>query len=282
MPTTKRGKTAKTAAAKKMASRKTAPRKKAPARRTPARESVAKGSVPRAGGGKKAKIVTLTIDGAVVRTFQGRPILDVAMEYGICIPHLCHIPSITAIGACRLCIVENIVDGRARITTSCTLEAREGMVIRSNTDRIRRLRRGIAELLVAQAPNSRAIQDIAVRCGVKEVRYPFRNDNCVLCGRCVRVCEELWQARAIGFVGRGKQRRVEFPFGVRPSFCKKCNMCIDLCPMTITPCGGPMLEGEEYLCGRCESQLSMAETIPDTCVLCGLGTGFDCTRQRWM
>jgi len=69
---------------------------------------------------------------------------------------------------------------------------------------------------VAQAPNSRAIQDIAVRCGVKKVRYPFRNDNCVLCGRCVRVCTEVWKARAIGFVGRGKERHVEHPFGVRP------------------------------------------------------------------
>jgi len=75
------------------------------------------------------------------------------------------------------------------------------MVIKSNTDRIRKLRKNLAELLVAQAPNSRAIQDIAVRCGVEEVRYKFRNDNCVLCGRCVRVCTEVWKARAIGFVG---------------------------------------------------------------------------------
>jgi len=256
--------------------------RRASGKKTPVRKTTAVSADPRRAAPRKAKTVALAIDGVTIRALAGRTILDVAMEYGICIPHLCHIPSITAIGACRLCIVENVVDGRPRITTSCTLEAREGLVIRSNTDRIRKLRRGIAELLVAQAPNSRAIQDIAVRCGVKEVRYPFRNEKCVLCGRCVRVCEELWQARAIGFVGRGHHRRVEFPFGVRPSYCKKCNMCIDLCPMTITPCEGPMRKGKERLCGRCESQLTMAEKIPDTCVLCGLGTGFDCTRQRWM
>ena len=95
----------------------------------------------------------------------------------------------------------------------------------------------------------------------------------------MRVCEEVWQARALGFVGRGKERRVEFPFGVKPDFCKECNTCIDLCPMTITPCPGPMTSGEEYLCALCASQVSMAENIPDTCVLCDLGKGFQCARQ---
>jgi formate dehydrogenase alpha subunit len=153
------------------------------------------------------------------------------------------------------------------------------MVIRSNTEKIMALRRNIAELLVAEAPNSRAIQDLAVRCGVKQVRYPFRNKHCVLCGRCVRVCAELWAARALGFVGRGKERSVEFPFGVRPQFCKRCESCIDLCPMTIAPCDGPMKRGEERLCGKCEAQLMVTETMPETCVFCDLGRGFNCARH---
>jgi bidirectional [NiFe] hydrogenase diaphorase subunit len=223
--------------------------------------------------------VTLTIDGAKIRAVKGASVLDVAMEYGICIPHLCHYPGLSDIGVCRLCIVEHIVDGKSRVTASCTLNVAEGMVIRTNTDKIKRLRHNIAELLVSQAPNSRAIQDIAVRCGVKKVRYPFHNDNCVLCGRCVRVCAEMWQAKALGFVGRGKDRHVSFPFGKKPDFCKQCNTCIDLCPMTITPCPGPMKTGQEFLCAKCESQLMMAEQIPDTCVWCDLGKGFQCTRQ---
>lgn len=224
------------------------------------------------------QFVTLTIDGAHVRAAKGTSVLDAAIEFGICIPHLCHVPYLSDIGVCRLCIVEHVQDGRSKITTSCTLLVQEGMVIRTNTEKIKKLRRNIAELLVAQAPNSRAIQDIAVRCGVKEVRYPFRNSDCVLCGRCVRVCAELWKARAIGFVGRGKERRVDFPFGVRPDFCKQCGSCIMLCPMTITPCEGPMKPGEEYLCGRCESQVSEAQTMPDTCMWCELGRGFQCGR----
>jgi bidirectional [NiFe] hydrogenase diaphorase subunit len=222
--------------------------------------------------------VNVNIDGANIRTPRGTSVLDTAIEYGICIPHLCHVSYLSDIGACRLCIVEHVVNGRSNVTTSCTLNVEEGMVILTNTDKIRKLRRNIAELLVAQAPNSRAIQDMAVRCGVKEVRYPFRNEDCVLCGRCVRVCTEVWKARAIGFVGRGKDRHVDYPFGVRPDFCKLCGSCVQLCPMTITPCDGPMKPGEEYLCGKCESQLIIAEPTPDSCVWCKLGESFGCGR----
>jgi len=220
--------------------------------------------------------VDVSIDGAIIHAVKGTSVLDTAVEYGICIPHLCHVPYLSDIGACRLCIVEHVVNGHSEITTSCTLNVEEGMVIMTNTDRIRKLRRNLAELLVAQAPNSRAIQDIALRCGVTEVRYPFRNEDCVLCGRCVRVCAEVWQARAIGFVGRGKNRHVEYALGVRPDFCKQCGNCVQICPMTIPPCDGPMKPGEEYLCRKCESQLM--EEIPGSCSWCKLGEGFGCGR----
>ena len=222
--------------------------------------------------------VNVNIDGAIIRAIKGTSVLDTAIEYGICIPHLCHVPYLSDIGACRLCVVEHVINGRARVTASCTLNVEEGMVILTSTDKIRKLRRNLAELLVAQAPNSRAIQDIALRCGVKEVRYPFRNDDCVLCGRCVRACTEVWKARARGFVGRGRERHVDYPFGVRPDFCKQCGACIQLCPMTITPCGGPMKDGQERLCGQCESQLLIADQTPGSCVWCKLGEGFACGR----
>ncbi len=224
--------------------------------------------------------VTINIDGAGIKVPKGTSVLDAAIEYGICIPHLCHVPGLSDFGACRLCIVEHVVNGRTEVTTSCTLKVYEGMVIMSNTERIRRLRRNIAELLVAEAPNSRAIQDIAVRCGVEEVRYPFRNNDCVLCGRCVRACNELWQAKAIGFVGRGIDRHVEYLFGYRPDCCKQCGDCVQLCPMTIPPCDGPMKTGEEYLCGKCASQLLISEAAPEKCVWCELGEGFSCGRYQ--
>ena len=222
--------------------------------------------------------ISLTIDGAKISVPRGTTVLDAALEYGICIPHLCHIPGVTALGACRLCIVEVVNGSRSQITTSCTLDAKEGMVILTHSEKVVKARRVVAEMLVAEAPNSRAIQDIAVRCGVTDVRFPFRNKDCVLCGRCVRSCKEIWQVQALGFVGRGKDRHVALPFNTRPDFCKRCWTCIDVCPMTITPCDGPMKDGEEYLCGKCESQLSMAYNIEDTCVACKLGEGFGCIR----
>lgn len=222
--------------------------------------------------------VTITVDGARILAAKGSSVLDAALGYGICIPHLCHLKYVSDIGACRLCIVEHVHNGRSKITTSCTLLVKEGMVIQSNTEKIRKLRRNIAELLVAEAPNSRAIQDIAMRCGVKEVRYPFRNNTCVLCGRCVRACMGRYGVKAIGFVGRGKDRRVESPLGVRSELCTQCGSCVDLCPMTIVPCSGPMRRGEERLCGQCESKMQFAELTPGFCVACDMGEGFQCAR----
>jgi bidirectional [NiFe] hydrogenase diaphorase subunit len=227
-----------------------------------------------------AEYIMMTIAGSQVRVPEGMPVLEAALSYGICIPNLCHVEGLTALGACRLCLVEVVENGRSRVTASCSLDAREGMVVKTDTEKLRRLRRNVAELLVAEAPNSRAIQDLAVRCGVKDVRYPFRRNHCVLCGRCVRVCEELWQARARGFIGRGDQRHVDFPFGVKPDFCKECGSCITLCPMTITPCNGYQKPGEEHLCGLCEGQLSMAQNYTDTCVSCGLGESFGCANRN--
>lgn len=226
------------------------------------------------------KDVTFIINGARVTAPKGSSVLDAALDYGICIPHLCHLRDVTALGACRLCIVEVVKNGKSKVTTSCTLDAEEGMVIAAHSEKILKARKNIAEMLVAQAPNSRAIQDIALRCGVTDVRYPFRNENCVLCGRCVRVCSEVWQSNSLGFVGRGNRRHVALPFDKRPEFCKRCNSCIEVCPMTITPCPGPIKDGKEALCALCESQLSMVQDNPDSCIDCRLGIGFNCIRKK--
>jgi len=224
--------------------------------------------------------VTINIDGSILRVDRGLSVLDAALANGTCIPHLCRLPDIADIGACRLCIVEHVKDGWSKITTSCTLLVAEGMVILSNTEKIRKLRRNIAELLVTEAPNSRAIQDIAMRCGVKEVRYPFRNSDCILCGRCVRACTGHLGEKAIGFVGRGKDRRVVSPFDLYSKLCNECGRCIDLCPMTVVPCDGPMKSGEEYLCGNCESKMAFAEEFPGFCISCDFGEGFQCERSH--
>jgi bidirectional [NiFe] hydrogenase diaphorase subunit len=222
--------------------------------------------------------VTVNIDGAFIRVAKGRSILDAAMQYGICIPHLCHVPNLSNIGSCRLCIVEHIENGRSKITTSCTLMVKEGMRILTSTDEIRRLRRNLAELLVAEAPNSRAVQDMAVLCGVKEVRFPFKNNDCILCGRCVKICTGRHSVKAIGFVGRGKERKVQHPFGIKSNLCRECGACVDLCPMSKTPCDGPMLKGKERLCMKCETRMASREKHLSLCVSCNLGEGLQCER----
>jgi len=224
------------------------------------------------------KMVNIVVDGATIRTPEGTNVLDAALEAGICIPNLCHVPGLTPIGACRVCIVEVVEGDRRKMTASCTLEAREGLVVEAHSEQVIRARRNIVELLLAEAPNSRAIQDLAARVGVTRSRYPMRNKDCVLCGRCVRVCSEVWQSNSLGFVGRGTDRHVALPFDKRPDLCKHCNNCIDICPMTITPCPGPMTE--PGICGLCESQTTMVENISDTCVWCELGRGFQCARWQ--
>lgn len=223
-------------------------------------------------------MVTITIDGAHIQTPEGTSVLDAALEAGICIPNLCHLTGVEPIGACRVCLVEVVEDGRRRMTASCTLEAKEGLVIEAHSEAVLRARRNVVELLLAEAPNSRAIQDLAVRVGVKASRYPMRTGTCVLCERCVRVCDEIWQSKSLGFVGRGAERHVALPFYKRPDLCKRCNNCIEVCPMTVTPCSGPL--SEPKICGLCESQLTMVKNIPDTCVWCELGRGFQCARWQ--
>lgn len=222
--------------------------------------------------------VTINIDGAFIEVSKAFSVLDAALEHGICIPHLCRVPYIEDLGACRLCIVEHVQNGRSKITTSCTLMVKEGMKILTHTEKVIKLRRNLAELLVAQAPNSRAIQDLAKRCGVKEVRYPFRNSDCVLCGRCVRSCPGRNGQKAIDFIGRGKNRHVGAPFDIHAELCNDCGRCMDLCPMTIVPCDGPMKTGEETLCGNCEAKMAVYDQSPGYCVACYFGEGFQCER----
>jgi NADH dehydrogenase/NADH:ubiquinone oxidoreductase subunit G len=223
-------------------------------------------------------MVTITVDGSTIQVPEGANVLEAALEAGICIPNLCHIPGLSPIGACRVCISEVIENGRRKMTAACTLEARDGLVVEAHSEAAMRARRNIVELLLAEAPNSRAIQDLAARTGVTRSRYPLRMNDCVLCGRCVRVCDEIWQSKSLGLVGRGKDRHVSLPFGVRPDLCKRCNNCIQVCPMTITPCPGPLTEGS--ICSLCEAQIMVVDDTPDTCFMCELGRGFQCSRWQ--
>lgn len=209
-------------------------------------------------------MVSITIDGESVETPEGSSVLYAALNGGICIPNLCALPEVRPSGACRVCIVEVERNGRAKMTASCTLEAQEGMVIRAHSDDVLRLRQNMVELLLGEVPESPVLQRLAERLEVEESRFPERDKECVLCGRCVAACAEIAKEGTLGFLGRGIARHTGLPF-YDQKYCTDCNECKDRCPIEI-PAEGRRNEP----CGVCGSELSKNEEIPDVCESCEL------------
>ena len=200
--------------------------------------------------------MSITINGKEIEVTAGETVLQTARRAGIEIPHLCSLdwaPSPSA--SCRLCVVE--VEGAPRLQTSCTLEARDGMTVRTHTPRILASRRVILELLIASHPQDcltcvRAggcdLAELAGDLGVRERRYvgavkehamdisspALRRDpnKCVLCGRCVTMCHDVQGVGAIDFVGRGFRTKVApgFSIGLNVSECVFCGQCARVCP----------------------------------------------------
>ncbi len=208
--------------------------------------------------------VTITIDGETIETTEGTSVLVAALEAGICIPNLCYLPETPPTGACRVCLVEIERHGRTKMTASCTLEAKEGMVIHAHSDNVIRARRNVVELLLAEVPDSPVIQALAERLEVDEVRYPEHEADCILCGRCVAACASIAGTGTKGFIGRGSSRHIGLPF-YDDKYCQKCDECKDRCPMDIAPVSKRGRPG-----GVCGSELSKNDGIPEICEDCPL------------
>ncbi len=194
-------------------------------------------------------MVTLTINGTKVQAEKGSTILEAARLYGINIPTLCHHDELTPYGACRLCTVE-VDDGkRTRLVTSCLYSVKEGIKVRTNTDRVVKGRKLILELLLARCPNSKTLQDLASKMGLEQVRFKMENKDCILCGLCVRMCAQQMGSGAIGFVGRGQNREVVTPFSMASEICRNCGACMYICPVVELQCRGIKSPGE--LCNSC-------------------------------
>ena len=149
---------------------------------------------------------------------------------GFPIPTLCHMEGLSPYGACRLCVVE-VGDGpKAKLVSSCTYVAEEGQKVRTSSARVVRARKMVIELLLATCPQSKTIQDLASAHDVRQQRFRQEHEDCILCGRCVRMCEEQMVAKAIGFAGRGESRRIGTPFDRKSEVCRTCGGCMYVCP----------------------------------------------------
>ncbi len=194
-------------------------------------------------------MITLKINGIDVSVDQGTTLLEAAQFLGLPIPTLCHMEGLSPYGACRLCVVEVGDPPDSRLVTSCTYPVEEGLKVRTASARVVRARKMIVELLLASCPQSKTIQDIAAALDVRQQRFRQENEDCILCGRCVRMCAEQMVAGAIGFTGRGQERSIGTPFDSTSEVCRLCGGCMYVCPVCELRC--TYTEPEKAICGGC-------------------------------
>jgi bidirectional [NiFe] hydrogenase diaphorase subunit len=194
-------------------------------------------------------MLNLRLNGVDVQAEEGWTLLETAKFYGLPIPTLCHHEGLSPYGACRLCLVEVGEGKTAKLVSSCTYPAEEGLVVRTHSKRVEQARKMVVELLLATCPSSRTIQDLAASMGVQRTRFRVKNEDCILCGLCVRMCAEQMQGKAIGFVNRGELRKITTPFDIRSEECRLCGACMYICPVCQLRCQGPEAPG--VVCGSC-------------------------------
>ena len=200
--------------------------------------------------------IVLTIDGLAVEAQEGMTVLEAAQAAGIYIPTLCHDSKLAPYGACRLCIVE--IEGRRGLPSSCTTPAADGLEVVTSSPRIDKVRRNIVELLLSDHPsdcltcsqNGRCeLQKVAAYVGVRQMRFegekrsyavddsnPFFErdlERCILCGKCVRVCDEVQGRNAIYYAYRGLQTKIATVLDrpILESICESCGQCVQVCPV---------------------------------------------------
>lgn len=201
-------------------------------------------------------VVTLTIDGTDLAIEEGKTVLDAAKDAGIRIPTLCHLDGVSDVGACRLCLVE--VSGINRLLPACVTQATEGMVVNTKTEQLQEYRRMTVEMLFSEGNHVCAVcvangncelQDVAIEVGMDHSRFPYRfpkrdldvsheqfgidHNRCILCTRCVRVCDEIEGAHVWDVAYRGATAKVvtglNQPWGTVDA-CTSCGKCVEACP----------------------------------------------------
>lgn len=177
-----------------------------------------------------SEMITLTIDGRSVEVEKGTMLLEACEKLDIQIPTMCHHKTLTAYGACRLCLVEVEQNGRQSIQASCTFPVQEGISVRTESEKVKKTRKMMAELLLARCPESEKVRKMASDLGVTKSRIESKHDDCILCGLCVRICSEKMGRGVLGFSNRGSKRVVSAAFDDQSEECQTCGACYEICP----------------------------------------------------
>ena len=172
----------------------------------------------------------LQIDGREVVASAGMTVLEAASRAGIAIPTLCHHEKLEPYGSCRLCTVEVESRGWSKLVAACVYPAEQGLVVRTRTEKIDRIRKLILELYLAHAPDAAGLRALAEEYGADRDRFEKEASFCIHCGLCVRYCAEVKGAHAVGFIDRGARKEISFVPAIAAQECWDCRECFSLCP----------------------------------------------------
>jgi bidirectional [NiFe] hydrogenase diaphorase subunit len=174
--------------------------------------------------------VSLNIDGKAVKAEEGATILEAARSAGIDIPNLCYHEKLRPYTACRICLVEIEARGRTRLDTACSRPVEEGLVVRTRSEKVDRIRKTLIELMLSHAGDSTKLKELAREYGADARRFEKEPSFCLLCGVCVRYCAEVKQKNALGFIDKGLGREIGFVPEIARRECADCKECFELCP----------------------------------------------------
>jgi bidirectional [NiFe] hydrogenase diaphorase subunit len=174
--------------------------------------------------------IILQIDGKEVKAREGMTVLEAARSADIFIPTLCHHEKLNPYGGCRLCTVEVGTRGRSKLVASCLYPVEPDLVVRTRSEMVDKIRKLILEFLLAHAPDSVELKELAKTYGADNERFEKESMFCILCGLCVRYCAEIKKKNVIGFVDKGGKREICFIPELAAQECWNCKECYPLCP----------------------------------------------------